>query len=212
MSKPDELQDEAPKFDFTAIPFCGIDDAESTTTLFEDDAMTLMTREPLKEHALEVSDKVAIKYDASIFGGDSEMTEHGIFPLVMQASDDVSCLVFIPGEGDEMVEHEIFLSTIVAFRDELRDLCHHIERESAFITSRIHDDFPEFPYEESHNSHHLSQMSDSTICDVECTYFEGVSKPPRREIEVVDRACAIYDDTPVIDNFVPPFYKMMVMV
>ena len=27
MSKPDELQDDAPKFDFTAIPLCGIDDA-----------------------------------------------------------------------------------------------------------------------------------------------------------------------------------------
>ena len=34
MSKPDELQDDAPKFHFTAIPLCGIDDAESTSTLF----------------------------------------------------------------------------------------------------------------------------------------------------------------------------------
>ena len=32
MSKPDELQDDAPKSDFTAIPICGIDDAESSTT------------------------------------------------------------------------------------------------------------------------------------------------------------------------------------
>ena len=30
ISKPDELQDDAPKFDFTAIPLCGIDDAKST--------------------------------------------------------------------------------------------------------------------------------------------------------------------------------------
>ena len=36
MSKPDELQDDAPKFDFTAIPLCGIDDAESSMTLFQD--------------------------------------------------------------------------------------------------------------------------------------------------------------------------------
>ena len=35
MSKPDELQDDAPKFDFTAIPLCGIDGAESTTTLLK---------------------------------------------------------------------------------------------------------------------------------------------------------------------------------
>ena len=35
MSKADELQDDAPKFDFTAIPLCGIDDAESSTTVFK---------------------------------------------------------------------------------------------------------------------------------------------------------------------------------
>ena len=34
MSKPDELQDDASKFDFTAIPLCGINDVESTSTLF----------------------------------------------------------------------------------------------------------------------------------------------------------------------------------
>ena len=34
MSKPDELQDDAPKSNFTAIPLCGIDDVESTLTLF----------------------------------------------------------------------------------------------------------------------------------------------------------------------------------
>ena len=67
MSKPDELQDDASKFDFTAIPLCGIDDGESTTTLFEDGAATTTTTESLKEHALEASDKVASKDDASIF-------------------------------------------------------------------------------------------------------------------------------------------------
>ena len=39
MSKPDELQDDVPKFDFIAIPLCGIDDAESTSTLFQDGAV-----------------------------------------------------------------------------------------------------------------------------------------------------------------------------
>ena len=43
MSKPNELQDDAPKFDFTAIPLCGIDDAESSTTLFQDGAATSTT-------------------------------------------------------------------------------------------------------------------------------------------------------------------------
>ena len=39
MSKPDELQDDAPKFDSTAIPLCGIEDAESTLTRFQDGAV-----------------------------------------------------------------------------------------------------------------------------------------------------------------------------
>src|SRR3989337_2630376 len=50
MSKPDELQDDAPKFDFTAIPLWGINDAESTMTLFEDGATMTTTTEPLNEH------------------------------------------------------------------------------------------------------------------------------------------------------------------
>src|SRR3954466_4484152 len=38
----------------------------------------------------------------------------------------------------------------------------------------------------THNSHHLSETSDSTICDIECTYLEGVSEPPpHRESEVI---------------------------
>ena len=40
-SKPDELQDNSPKFDLTAIPLCGIDGAESTSTLFQDGAQRL---------------------------------------------------------------------------------------------------------------------------------------------------------------------------
>ena len=72
MSKPDELQDNAPKFDFTAIPLCGIDDAESTMTLFQDGAATTTTMETIKEHALEASDMVTSKDDASIFGGKSD--------------------------------------------------------------------------------------------------------------------------------------------
>ena len=52
MSKPDELQDDSPKFDFTAIPLCDIDGAESTTTLFQDGAATSTTTETLKDQAL----------------------------------------------------------------------------------------------------------------------------------------------------------------
>ena len=97
MSKPDEIQDDAPNFDFTAIPLCGIDDAESSMTLFQDGAATSTTMETLKDQALEASDKVASKDDASIFGGES---------------DDVPSLAFIYGDGDEMIEHGIFPSVM----------------------------------------------------------------------------------------------------
>ena len=90
MSKPNELQDDAPKLDFSAIPLCGIDDAESSMTLFQDGAATSTTTETLKDQALEVSD---------------EMIEHGIFPSVMEDSDDVPSSAFIHGNGDEMVEY-----------------------------------------------------------------------------------------------------------
>jgi hypothetical protein len=73
-----------------------------------------------------------------------------------------------------MVEHGIFPSTTAAFGDEWRDLCHHIEHESEFSTSPIYDEMVQFPCEESHNPYHLSEMRDSTICEFECTYFEGV--------------------------------------
>ena len=93
---------------------------------------------------------------------------------------------------------------------------------------------PQFPCEESHNPHHLSEMSDFTICEFECTYFEGVSEPPHRECVIVDRSCEaicifnnltstsivsshlvlgpIYDDAPIRDDFVLPLDKTMAMV
>ena len=153
MSKPDELQDDAPKFDFTAIPLCGIDDAESTSTLFQDGAAITMTTETIKDQALEASDMVMSKDDASILGCQS---------------DDVPSSAFIHGDDNEMVEHGIFRSTMATY-DDLSDLCHHIESESDFTTSPIYDVVPQFPCEESHNPHHLSEMSDSTICEFECT-------------------------------------------
>ena len=77
-------------------------------------------------------------------------------------------------------------------------------------------------------------MSDSIICEFECTYFEGVSEPPHRESEIVDRSCEatsntndltstsivsshlvlgpIYDDVSIRDDFVLPLDKTMAMV
>lgn len=81
----------------------------------------------------------------------------------------------------------------------------------------------------------MSDLSNSTICDIECTYLEGVSEPPpHRESKVVDRSCEatmisndltspsivssplvlgpIYDDAPILDDFIPPLDKKMAMV
>ena len=80
----------------------------------------------------------------------------------------------------------------------------------------------------------MSDMSDSTICEFECTYFKGVSEPPHRESEIVDRSCdatfntndltstsivsshlvlgPIYDDVPILDDIVLPLDKTMAMV
>ena len=88
-------------------------------------------------------------------------------------------------------------------------------------------ELPQFPCEESHNPHHLSEMSDSTIRAIECTYFEGVSEPPHRESEEILNSNdltstsivsshlvlgPIYDDVPILDNFVLPLDKTMAMV
>ena len=84
------------------------------------------TTETFKDQALEASDKVASKDDASIFGGES---------------DDVPSLAFIHGDSDKMVEHGIFPSTTVTY-DDLSDFCHHIESESVFTTSPIYESCP----------------------------------------------------------------------
>ena len=78
------------------------------------------------------------------------------------------------------------------------------------------------------------QLSHSIICDVECTYFEGVSEPPHRESVIVNRSCEatmisndltstpsvfsslalglLHDDTPILDESIPPMETMMAMV
>ena len=151
----------------------------------------------------------------------------------MEESDDVPSSAFIHGDGDEMVQHGTFPSTTATY-DDLSDFCHHIESESDFTTSPIYDVLPQFPCKESHNPHHLSEKSDSTICDIECTYHEEVSEPPHRESEIVDRSrediCIsnnltstsivsshlvlgpIYDDAPIFDDIVLTLDKMMAMV
>ena len=147
--------------------------------------------------------------------------------FIHDESDDVPSSAFIHGDDYEMVEHGIFPSTTMTY-DDLSDLCHHIESESDFTTSPIYDELPQFPCEESYHHPHLSDLSDSTICDIGCTYLEGVSEPPpHRESEAISISNnltstsivsshlvlgPIYDDAPIRDVFILPLDKMMAMV
>ena len=70
-------------------------------------------------------------------------------------------------------------------------------------------------------------MSDSTICEFECTYLEGVSEPPHRESEATKISNdltstsivsshlvlgPIYDEASIRDDYVLPLDKTMAMV
>ena len=112
------------------------------------------------------------------------MAEHGTFPSVMERSYEVPHHMGLqPQDGDKKVEHGTIPSTKAAIGVEHGDICTNISPTPTY------EEMPQFPCEESHNPHHLSEMSDSTICEFECTYFEGVSQPPHRESEIVDRSC-----------------------
>ena len=81
------------------------------------------------------------------------MIEHGIFPSVMEESDDVPSSAFIHGDDNEMVEYGIFPSTTTMY-DDLSDLCHHIERER--VTS------PLAPYMMSCHNFHVRRATTPT--------------------------------------------------
>jgi hypothetical protein len=188
MPKPNELQDDVPKFDYIAIPLCGMDDAESTMTFFEDGAATTTTTEPIKEQDLVVSED-----DASIFGGANKTATMSIFDdmktaptwdsyyessyetadetlsLVSAESDDLplpTAFIF-GGNMDEKVEHGTFPSTKAAKGVEYGDTGTYISPTPTY------DEMPQLPCEESH--HNMSDTSDSTIYDIECISHERMS-------------------------------------
>ncbi|XP_073359378.1 uncharacterized protein [Aegilops tauschii subsp. strangulata] len=219
MSKPDELQDDASIFGGE------IDDVPSSAFIHDesDDVPSLA-------FIHNESDRVP---SSAFIHDESDDVPSSAF--IHDESDYVPSSAFIHDDDYEMVEHGIFPSTTATY-DNLSDFCHHIESESDFTTSPIYDELPQFPFEESHHHHHhLSDLSDSIICDIECTYLEGVSEPPpHRESEVVDRACEaisisnnltstpivsshlvlgpIYDDAPILDDSVLPLDKTMATV
>lgn len=110
------LRDDAPKFDFTAIPLGhGIEDAMSSMT-FSKTSIDDYDYGPFEDHTLEANDLVATKEQAINFGGDTEMVKHGMFPSVMEVNDDVPpSRTLILGDHDEMLEHRIFPLTMVVY-------------------------------------------------------------------------------------------------
>ena len=72
-------------------------------------------------------------------------TAHETLSLVLEESDDVPSLAFIYSYDYNMIEHG--------------DICTNISPTPTY------DDMPQLPCEESH--HPMSEMSDSTIYDIE---------------------------------------------
>ena len=117
-------------------------------------------------------------------GASSEEAEQGIFPSAMEASDDAYLRAHTFG-GDmvDKVEHGNFPSTKDA---------HGVE-DIEPIPMCLSDELVPIPCEyESHLTHmseSVCEMSDSTICEIECFHFEGMSDTPHELREVVDRSC-----------------------
>jgi len=96
-------------------------------------------------------------------------TSHETLSLVSKEHDDLplpTAFIF-GGVMDEEVEHGTIPSTKAAIGVEHGDVCTYISPTPNY------DEMPQFPCEESH--HHMSDMSDSTICDIECISYERMS-------------------------------------
>ena len=80
-------------------------------------------------------------------------TAHETLSLVLEESDDVPSSAFIHGYDYDMIEHG--------------DHCTYISQTPTYV------EMPQVPCEESH--HHMSDMSDSTIRDIESISYERMS-------------------------------------
>ena len=80
-------------------------------------------------------------------------TAHETLSLVFEESDDVPSSAFIHGYDHDMIEHG--------------DICTNISPTPAY------KEMPQFPCEESHPT--MSDMSDSTIHDIESISYERMS-------------------------------------
>ena len=80
-------------------------------------------------------------------------TAHETLSLVLEESDDVPSSAFIHGYDHDMIEHG--------------DICTYISPTPTYV------EMPHLSCEESH--HPMSDMSDSTIRDIECISYERMS-------------------------------------
>ena len=125
--------------------------------------------------------------------------EHGIFPSTEEASDDAH-LMASNLEGDKVKngEHGIFPSPKEA---------HGVE-ETEPTPICLSDDVVPIPCEyESHLAHlseNKSDMSDSTLCEIECFHLEGMSDTTSELRVVVDRS----SETISISNNLPSTYSV----
>ena len=107
--------------------------------------------------------------------------EHGMFPSAKESSDDAHPTAFTFGgdKVEKMVEHGSFPSTKVA---------NGVESTEP-IPKCSNDDMVPIPCEhESHLAHlseSASELSASTICEIECFLFEGMSDTPHRSSEAI---------------------------
>ena len=96
------------------------------------------------------------------------MAEHGKFPSVMETIYEVPHHMGLQQQdGDKKVEHGTIPSTMAAIGVEHGDICTNISPTTTC------DEMPQLPCEESH--HHMSNMSDSTTCDIERISYERMS-------------------------------------
>ena len=116
---------------------------------------------------------------------DEKMVEHGIFPSTTEASmsnaitlvdalnEDGQTMACIFG-GDELekVEHGSCPSTLEACGDE----------DTEHTLMCLNDDIAPIPCENESHLAHLSksdsELSASTICEIECSNFEGMRDTP----------------------------------
>ena len=136
------------------------------------------------DHGTFPSTKVASIDDAIPIGGEpSDEAEHGMFPSAMEASDDMmpSYGVKLGGDKVEEGEHKIFPSPKEAHGvGKNENIPMYVDMVSILC---------EFESHLAHLSVSESEMSDSTICEIECFIFEGMSDTPNELREVVDRSC-----------------------